>query len=458
MARRLVLSGLVMLVSCTLRASSAAQAETPGLLDLDQALAYALDHSFAIKQARERIREQEGIVTTITAAALPSVAATATAQKSNLQSFQAGTQNSGQPVIIPSGRYWRMNVTARQAIYAGGGIRSSIKSAAFMRDAAILALQETINATLLDVRTRFYAVLLAREDIKVQEQNLELLQQQLRYATSHYDVGAVSRFEQLRAEVSLANARPALIKARNDLRLAVVDLRKAVGMPPDGDDPEIVGALTFSPVAVELLPALTAAKEGRPELQRLSRLLRAAEAGEITARADYFPNLAVTAGGELRKGPSESFGDSLKGWRAGAQVAWNGSPRATAGRVAQAVSLIEEARLALGAAELSVQVEVRRAISTLEEARELVNASGQSVKQAEEAVRMALSRYRTGNTPQLDLLQSQVALTAARTNQLRATYNHNVAQARLRYAVGQSEIEYGDSPSPTSSSAVSISR
>lgn len=420
----------------------------PEMLGLPQALVIALEHNFTIRRAREQLRQQEGVLTTVSAAALPSVSALASYQKSNVPGFQASSaQNPGVPLIVPSGRYWRMNLTVRQTLYAGGGIRSSIDAATLSREAAILGLKETINAVLLDVRIRFYTVLLAREDIKVQEQNLELLQSQLRDATVRFEVGAISNFERLRAEVAVANARPPLIKARNDYRLAIGELRRVIGLMPAGSDslnqgPEFAGALTFEPVEPELPAALATARTGRPELQRLAKLLHAAESGKLTARAGYYPNLALTAGGELRKGPTEYFSDSLRGLRAGVQAQWTGNPRATSGRIGQAESLVEQARLTLGAAELAVQVEVRRALSSLGEATELVGATLQSVKQAEEAVRIALSRYQAGMSTQLDLLQAQVALTASRTNQLRAYYGHNVALARLQNALGQSELEF----------------
>ncbi len=422
---------------------------TPGRLDLDQALAFALENNFAIRGARERLREQAGVVTTVSAAALPTVSAFGSFQKSDVPSLQLPTaQNPGAPLIVPSGRYWRMNFTARQTLYAGGGIRSSINAAKLTREAAVFGLQETVNAALLDVRTRFYTVLLAREEIKVQEQNLELLRRQLRDTTIRFEAGSVSKFEQLRTEVALANAQPPLIKARNDYRLAIQELRLAIGLAPARDESpdqalEITGSLTIEPSTLELPAALAAARTGRPELRRLAKLVDAAAAGELTARAGYYPSLALTAGGELRKGATENFGDSRRGLRAGAQAQWTGNPRATAGQVGQAESLIEQARLALAAAELAVQVEVRRALSSLAEATEMVGATRQSVKQAEEAVRIALTRYQTGMTPQLDLLQSQVALTTARTNQLRAYYGHNVALARVRQAIGQSGIEFG---------------
>jgi outer membrane protein TolC len=439
-------------------AAPAAKEALPERVDLEQALSFALEHNFTIRGARERLREQEGVVTTVSAAALPAVSASGSFQKSNVQSFQApSAQNPGVPVIVPSGRYWRMNFTVRQTLYAGGGIRAAMDSAGFTRDAAMLELQAVINETLLAVRTRFYAALLARAQITVQEQNLQLLESQVQDVTIRVQAGAVSEFERLRAEVAVANARVPLIKARNDHRLAVEELRQILGLgfsdkAAPGEATEFVGVLAFAPVNFDLREALQTARASRPELQRLARLVAAAKAGEQTARAGLYPTLTLTGGGELRKGPSEKFSDSLRGLRAGVQAQESVNLRATTGRVRQAESGTELARLEAGAAELAVQVEVRQAVSTLEQAAELVAASRKSVEQAEEAVRIATVRFKAGMTPQLDLLQAQVELTRARTNQLQAVYAHNVALARLRKAIGQSDLRYTNDNARTAQS------
>ena len=57
-------------------------------------------------------------------------------------------------------------------------------------------------------------------------------------------------------------------------------------------------------------------------------------------------------------------------------------------------------------------------------------------EQAEEAVRLANARFSAGTATQLDILQTQVALTDARLNQLRAYYTFNVAVVTLRRAMG----------------------
>lgn len=429
--------------------ASVAEAEVlPPTLDLGQAVAHALQHNFAIRQARERLRQQEGVVTTVSAAALPNLSATGSFQKSDVPAFQVpSTQNLGAPLIVPSGRYWRMAITARQTLYAGGGVRAAMTAANFSREAAILELKTVVSEALLDVKIRFYTALLAREKIKVQEQNLELLQGQLKDTTNRFEAGTVSNFERLRAEVSVANARPPLITARNDFRLAVEELHQVLGYTLRDQEsvqqpPILAGIFAFEEQRPELTAALESAHARRPELQRMAKLVAAAEAGVQTARAGYYPSLAVTAGGELRKGSSEQFADSLKGLRAAAQAQWTRNERATTGRVQQSESQVEQARLAAAAAELAVQVEVRQAVSSLEQAVELAAATHKSVAQAEEAMRIALVRFSAGMSPQLDVLRAQVELTAARTNQLQAHFERSVASARLRKAMGLNEIDY----------------
>lgn len=105
----------------------------------------------------------------------------------------------------------------------------------------------------------------------------------------------------------------------------------------------------------------------------------------------------------------------------------------------QARSALEQARLATTEAQLAAEVDVRSAYSSFQEATELADASQKVVAQAEEAVRLATARYNAGTATQLDVLQAQVDLTTARTNQVQAYYTYNVAVARLRKAMGQAD-------------------
>ena len=430
------LAASAVLVGSALRGAPAPQQPVPETLDLKTAVTFAVENNFAIRQARERIKQQEGVVIEVKAREIPNVAAT------GLYQHNADAISSSFPA---SDRTWAIDISASQVLYAGGGVRSSVKSAQLAREAATFDLQAVINDALLSVRVAFFDVLLAREKIKVQEQNLSLLQQELKTATDRFDAGTVSGFEKLRAEVAVANAQVPLITARNDYRLAIEQLRQALGFTTNTPEnlrkiPEFVGTLDYQPMNFDLQAAFDAAHNNRPDLQRLALLSSAQEQLVTSAKSNYYPNVALVGGWQLRKGATNSFGDSNDGLYLGLQSQWNiFDGRATGGRVIQARSALEQARLATTEAQLAAEVDVRSAYSSFQEANELADASQKVVAQAEEAVRLATARYNAGTATQLDVLQAQVDLTTARTNQVQSYYTYNVAVARLRKAMGMAD-------------------
>ncbi len=412
--------------------------EVPAELNLPYALAFALDNNHAIRQARERIKEQEGIVLEVRSQQIPNVAATGD---------YTGNDKAISTSVPAQNRSWGIAVQATQVLYAGGGVRASVSSASLAREAAVLELQGVINEQLLLVRSRFYNVLLAKQAVGVQEENVKLLEEQLKNVKNRYNAGAISNFDVLRAEVALANGRPALITARNSFRLGIEELRQVLGfVNVNGANvariPEFVGELAVDHQdTFELRDALNTARNSRPELQRLAKLEDAGEQQVVVSRSGALPQVAAFGRYDwVRGGPSNSWDDRRDGWTAGVQAQWNiFDGRATQGRVAQAKSRLMQTKLALEESTLAVDVEVRRANSSLQEAWELVDASGKVVEQAQEALRLANVRYSAGTATQLDVLSSQVALTDARMNQLVAYYTYNVALAAMRKAIGQAD-------------------
>lgn len=403
----------------------------PDELSLSYALSFALDNNFDIRQAKERIRQQEGILLEVRSQGLPGVGATASYSRLDREISASGEN-----------RTWNVSVTARQVLFAGGGVSASIKSQKLALDAAVLEMQAVIDAALLDVRTRFYNVLVSRERIKVQEQNVELLQRQLQDVRNRFEAGTVSNFEVLRAEVALANAQAPLINARNTYRIAIEELRQSLGFTTNDDDnlgktPQFVGTLEFQPVSFDLSSALSTAKARRPDLQRLQKLEEAAEQVVRVRRSNYLPDLSLVGSYQNSKRPGSNDFIGRDGFTVGLQSTWDiFDAGATRGRVQQARSQLEQTRLVLEEAELAVSVEVRRALSSLQEAVELSEASKRVVQQAEEAVRLADARYSAGTATQLDVLQARTDLTTARLNQLEAFYRFNVAHAAVRRAMG----------------------
>jgi outer membrane protein TolC len=83
-----------------------------------------------------------------------------------------------------------------------------------------------------------------------------------------------------------------------------------------------------------------------------------------------------------------------------------------------------------------VEQQVRIAYSSFTEAREVLESQKTVVERAEEAMRLADSRYEAGTGLQLDVLDAQTSLTEARTTQVDAARDYLVARARLERAIG----------------------
>lgn len=413
----------------------AAAAELPSPLDLKGAIGYALDHNFSILQARETIRLQDGVVVQVKSQEIPNVGAQGQYQRNEASVSQA---------YPPTNSLWTVELKATQNLFAGGGIQSAIKGAKLSRDAAAFDLQTAINAALLDVRTKFYNVILAREKIRVEEENVKLLQHQLDDEKNQFETGSVSNFEVLRAKVALANAQPNLITARNSYRISTEQLRQSLGTQGSAPFPEVVGDLDVAATTFDPDSALSSAHEHRPELQRLSKLQRAGEESVKTARAGFYPSVQAFGAyewdgiGYVNTLPGAPT--TANGWLFGLQSTWSiFDGRATDGKVRQAKSQLEQARLAEATEELEIDVEVRQALSSLQEAGELLTASQQTIEEATEALRLAEAKFHAGSATQLDVLTSQVSLTQSRTDQLTANYNYLVAVANVRKAIGMGD-------------------
>ncbi len=146
-------------------AAEPGQSELPSPLDLGSAIGFALDHNYAILQAREAVRQQEGVVVQVSSQRIPNVSAQGQWQRNATSISQ---------LYPAANEVWNVELKATQTLFAGGGVQSSVKGAKLTRDAAALDLQTAINGALLDVRTKFYNVILAREKIRVEEENVKL--------------------------------------------------------------------------------------------------------------------------------------------------------------------------------------------------------------------------------------------------------------------------------------------
>ena len=413
-------------------------------LTRDQCLDLALTWNASLLKGRQDIQESHGIALQQGSARLPRLGATGAYNKIDegkieKVAFAPGTA----PVAFANDQNWNATINASQPLFAGGKLRSAARSSKLTKEAALANYQTLVATTLLDVRVAYDDVLLATEQIAVQEASIKLLEQELADTRRRFDAGTVPRFNVLRAEVELANSKPRLIRARNALRIARNNLAVLLGFNvPRGADQDIplqtADKLAAVPSDVGLQDALAAAIANRPELAALRTAEKLRDEEVIQARADYYPELAAVAGyGWQSKNFNRDLSSPLDGWNVGAQLSWNfWDAGLTKGKVQAAKARRTKAHIDVDDTARRIELEVRTAHSNLIEAREVLESQSKVIEQAEEALRLSVARSDAGTGTQLDVLSAQTALTEARNTYSVALRDFSVARARLDRAMG----------------------
>jgi len=408
-------------------------------LSLRDAVEVALRQNSEVQKSKADLEAAFGVVVQTRAIQYPTVRATGF----HTLTDQAAIEQVAGGFFRAPDQAWQLRVQVTQSIYEGGRIDSAKRTAELTRDQALLQHQTIIADTVLAVRLNYDDALLATQQIVVQEASLELLKKELQDNQRRFEAGTVPRFNVLRAEVELANARPRLIRARNALRIAKNNLANLLGYNVPRtvveDIPlQLSGQLAADPTPLELPVALAKALEQRTELAVLHKAERLRKEAIITAEAAGKPSAQIYAGLSSRSSRfSQHLTRDFSGWDIGWQASWNiFDGWLIKGRVAEANARHRRASEEIEEIARRIEVDVRTAYSNFIEAQEVLESQKKVQEQAEEALRLANARTEAGTGTQLDVLNAQTALTVARSTQVEALHAYSVARARLDRAMG----------------------
>ncbi len=423
--------GLVAFAAGALGGSETSNSEFQRRFTLRQAVETAFQRNPQILLARQEIRRTKGVQIEVISQAVPHINADAAWNYTD-PNLRAGTETTFS--LTPYS--YNLMLSGSQLIYNGSFI-PAIRGAGSAADASLYALRDTIDQTIATVRQQFYQAVLNKALIGVQEESVQLLESQLKDQQNRFEAGTVPRFNVLQAEVALANQQPSLITARNNYRIALLQLAKTIGLdfdPRRGDRPplECVGELDYLPRAMPLTEAIELGKERRPFLkqQRANILVQVQQLKG--AFANLQPTLNMRGGYSFESSQLSSSLDALaEGWFFGITGSWaifDGLE--TVGKVKQARATLSQAKITYDDAVRQVELEVQQAYSNLQQDRELYFSQSKNVDQAREALRLASARLGVGAGVQLDVLNAQLALTQAQSTRLSAlaAYNSDLAE------------------------------
>ena len=446
---------------------------------LNQAILTAVQRNPTLLNAEQEIKRTKGVIIQVRAQALPQISANAnfqwtdphltgsrilgtttpttgvtpaTAAASLMEGLPSQVGDVRTPLaaatpapvrnVETSDISYAISVTGTQLIFNGTTF-NQIRGTFFQRDSAYFAFRNVLDQLIAVVKTQFYQIIVNRDLVSVNEENVRLLEAQLKDQQNRFEAGTVPRFNVLQADVQLHNQIPQLITAQNNLRISKLQLAKTLGLDFQrrrGNSPplDVVGDMPYIPRPIEIAEAIEMGKQRRAFLKQ-ARANVLNQLQQVRAAAgQWLPNITTTGGGEWVSSPiNSSWHDISKGWTAlvqGSLPIWDSG--AIAGQVIQQRALLSETKITYDDDVRQVELEIQQAYSNLQQNRELIQSQEKNVELADEALRLAKARLDAGAGVQLDVLNATVQLLTAQSTRLQALFGYNSSLAEFDRATG----------------------
>jgi outer membrane protein TolC len=290
----------------------------------------------------------------------------------------------------------------------------------------------TAASILLEVREAFLTHLSEKALLGVAEETVKSFEKHFKEAETLVQVGKGTEADVAKARVDHANAKLELIRARNRVQISRLRLNKSMGLE---DDPgyDVVGEIPKSQFNIGIEDAVKQARLDRPELKASWDRFRAAEESFKRAWADYLPSISLGASYDFS---GKSF-PLLNAWRIGPALVltiFNGFQIPE--RIKETEALLRVGRAELANVEQKIYQEVQAAWLNLAESEERLKLAAETIKAAQESLRLTAGRYLVGRSTILEQTDAELALSKARAEEIRARYDYELNVVRLLRAVG----------------------
>ena len=436
-------------------------------LTLDDCIKLGLQNSPQIKMAEANVKYAEGKMISVESNLYPKVTASAMGARMNtLSNFDINgyvlipttfpVPNTGGATLPPDhihyvefpnfeittdreGDVYQMKIEADYALYTGGRVQEGYKAAKLQVDANKAGLAQQRQTLAFQIKQGFYSVLLAQEMVKVVDQSYETMENHYKQVQALYKEGYVSNLDVIQVEARLTSIRPQQIQAQNGLKLAKIALANLLNVDPQ-QEIEVVGVLDYYTEDIQPLDEIMdRALNDRPELQSLNDQKKQTESLIKIAQAGWLPTVGLFANYQWNRGMDMPPND--KKWEPGYQYGVSASVPIfdgfqAYGETQAAKGQYQQVTWGEQALRNGIRTEVSADYLQLLTAKESVDAQKVNVEAAEKNYDAAEKRYREGYVNQLDVLDAEVNMTAARAGLLSAISNYLIAKAALEKAMG----------------------
>jgi outer membrane protein TolC len=308
-----------------------------------------------------------------------------------------------------------------------------------------LRLQVITSVT--DVENAYYELIYAQENVKVQQQALELAQTQLDQDRQRVQIGTLAQLDVQQDGAQVATSRANLIAAQSTFNTAQNTLKNLLTdeyLRWHDKDIQPTATITNAPLQLfDLQDSWSKGMTERPDLLQAQLNVKQQGIQLKYYRNQLFPELDLIGtygfNGASREF-SGTFGQFNEGnapfYSYGAQMTIPLSNVGPRNQYKSTKATLQQIVLQLKQFEQNVMVEIDNAVKQAQSAYESVSATRQARIYAEAALDAEQKKYAVGKSTTFIVLQLQNTLTADRAQEIRSLANYYEALAKLAQQEG----------------------
>lgn len=359
---------------------------------------------------------------------LPSITLATTATRSNPPFFNFGT-------LRPEKFSVQSSITASYDLFLGGQKFAELsRSGAALEGAHAGELKQRF-ATALLTESDYYAVLAAAELDRVARSRLRRAQEQLAVARARVTSGAAVSTDSLNLRLEMTRARVAQLEQESTLRVARLELGRRVGAAGPVD----AAPLDTTPapeLPITLADAISQAAVQGPTYRSAAAEERTASAVFRSRLGAYLPHATLSWTGVGFDNKFVPSGAKFTQLSLGVSFPlWDNGRRELA--LSQARVTRDVARAVRQDMDRAVQHDVTAAYDSYVTTRATADLALQGLAVARESFRVQQTRYSSGASTILDLLDAEVNLSQAEADVVQARYGTRLALAGLESILGK---------------------
>ncbi|MCQ2186211.1 MAG: TolC family protein [Bacteroidales bacterium] len=323
------------------------------------------------------------------------------------------------------------------------------KSISISGDEVELAVEKARGSrlgTVSSVKQAYYDVLLAKAANEVYEKSYANAKTNLEFTQARYNADKASEMELLRAKTTVANVVPELYNSRNQIGLALWQLKAVMGVDLDMNL-DVQGSL--SDYAQNMLYDIYAnddfSLEGNSTLRQLDiQLVELKKSVELNALA-YVPTLALAFNYSINS-MNNDFNFKEYNWTPYSYVGlslsipiFSGTKRLQA--VKQSKVQLEQAKLMQQETERNLRVAIKSCLYTMENSMNSFYAAQSAVESAQKGYDISSNAYQVGRSTLIELNDALLALAQSELAEWQSIYSFLVAKNNLEEQLGKDFIE-----------------